>query len=147
MSGYIAIAGNLAMFALFGWMVSPIVIGPGPAIIMVTLLATHRRLIRPWLLALLTVMSTLTPWLLEIANVLDDRVTVSGNTLMLQTAAGQLDPDATLAGLFIYIVALIHLAALLSRLQDDDRRKVRRAMQLQSWQLRQLVPRPTSKPP
>ena len=147
LSGYIAIAGNLAMFALFGWMVSPIVIGPGPAIIMVTLLATHRRLIRPWLLALLTVMSTLTPWLLEIANVLDDRVTVSGNTLMLQTAAGQLDPDATLAGLFIYIVALIHLAALLSRLQDDDRRKVRRAMQLQSWQLRQLVPRPTSKPP
>lgn len=47
----------------------------------------------------------------------------------------------------IYIVALIYLAALLSRLQDDDRRKTRRAMQLQSWTLRQLVPRPTSRPP
>jgi len=36
---------------------------------------------------------------------------------------------------------------LMSRLQDDDRRKTRRALQLQAWQLRQLVPRPTSKPP
>jgi hypothetical protein len=99
------------------------------------------------MLALLTVFATLSPWLLELTNVLPDRTSVSGNTLMLQTAAGELDPNATLAGLFIYIVALIHLAALLARLQDDDRRKVRRAMQLQSWQLRQLVPRPTSKPP
>jgi serine/threonine-protein kinase len=147
LSGYLAIAGNFAMFALFGWMVSPIVIGPGPAIIMVTLLAPHRRLIRPWLLALMTVIATLSPWLLELAGVLPDRTSVSGHTLLLQTAAGELDPRATLAGLFIYIVALIHLAALLSRLQDDDRRKVRRAMQLQSWQLRQLVPRPTSRPP
>jgi serine/threonine-protein kinase len=147
LSGYLAITGNLAMFALFGWMVSPIVIGPGPAIVMVSLLATHRRLIRPWMLALLTVLATLTPWLLEIANVVPDRTSVSGNTLLLQTAAGQLDPSATLAGLCIYIVALIHLAALLARLQDDDRRKARRTLQLQSWQLRQLVPRPTSKPP
>ncbi|HEY5950756.1 MAG TPA: serine/threonine-protein kinase [Kofleriaceae bacterium] len=147
LSGYLAIVGNLSMFALFAWMVSPIVIGPGPAIIMVSLMATHRKLIRPWLLALLTVLATVSPWILEIANVLPVRTTVSGNTLLLQTAAGELDPNATLAGLFIYIVALIHLAALLSRLQDDDRRKVRRAMQLQSWQLRQLVPRPASKPP
>jgi eukaryotic-like serine/threonine-protein kinase len=146
-SGYLAITGNLAMFGLFGWMVSPIVIGPGPAIVMVSLMATHRRLIRPWMLALLTVLATTSPWLLELANVLPDRTSVSGNTLLLQTAAGELDPNATLAGLFIYLVALIHLAALLARLQDDDRRKVRRAMQLQSWQLRQLVPRPTSKPP
>ncbi len=147
LSGYLAVAGNLAMFALFAWMVSPIVIGPGPAVIMVTLMATHRRLIRPWLLAILTVLSTLSPWLLELTGFLPQRTYVSGNTLLLQTAAGELDPQATLAGLFIYIVALIHLAALLSRLQDDDRRKVRTAMQLQSWQLRQLMPRPTSKPP
>jgi hypothetical protein len=47
----------------------------------------------------------------------------------------------------MYLVALIHLAALLSRLQDNDRRRVRRAMQLQSWRRRQLVPRPVSKSP
>jgi eukaryotic-like serine/threonine-protein kinase len=147
LSGYLAIAGNLAMFVLFGWMVSPIVIGPGPAIIMVTLMAAHRRLIRPWLLALLTAAATLSPWILELAGVMATRTTVSGNSMILTTAATRLDPSATLAGLFIYTVALIHLGALLSRLQDDDRRKVRRAMQLQAWQLRQLVPRPSSRPP
>jgi hypothetical protein len=66
---------------------------------------------------------------------------------MLRTSAAHLDASATLAGLFIYIVALIHLAALLSKLQEDDRRRARRAMQLQDWQLRQLVPRMASKPP
>jgi serine/threonine-protein kinase len=147
LSGYIAITGNLAMFALFGYMVSPIVIGPGPAIVMVSLMATHRKLIPAWALALLTCAATLSPWLLELAGVLDTRISVSGSMLLLDTPAKHLDPDATLAGLFMYIVALIHLAALLARLQDDDRRGVRRTMQLQSWQLRQLVPRPTSRPP
>ncbi len=147
LSSYIAMAGNLAMFVLFGLLVSPLVIGPGPAVIMVSLMAAHRRLIRPWQLALLTAAATLSPWLLELAGVLDARVNVSGNMLVLRTAANELDPDATLVGMFIYIVALIHLAALLARLSDDDRRKVRRAMHLQSWQLRQLVPRVKSKPP
>jgi serine/threonine-protein kinase len=147
LSGYLSIAGNLLMFALLGWMVSPIVIGPGPAIIMVTLMAAHRRLIPTWVLAILTVAATLAPWILEIAGLTETRTDVSGNVLMLRTAAEHLDRSATLAGLFMYIVALTHLAALLSRLQDDDRRRVRRAMQLQSWQLRQLVPRPVSQPP
>jgi serine/threonine-protein kinase len=147
LSGYLSIAGNLLMFALLGWMVSPIVIGPGPAIIMVTLMAAHRRLIPSWVLALMTVLATLAPWIIEIAGLTETRTDVSGNVLMLRTAAEHLDRSATLAGLFMYIVALIHLAALLSRLQDDDRRRVRRAMQLQSWQLRQLVPRPVSKSP
>jgi serine/threonine-protein kinase len=148
LSGYLAMAGNVAMFALFGYMVSPFVIGPGPAIIMVTLLAPHRRLIPIWALALVTAIATLSPWLIELVGLVDgQRTAVSGNALVLKTAADHLDPAATLAGLFIYVVALIHLAALLSRLQDDDRRKARRAMQLQAWQLRQLVPRPVSKPP
>jgi hypothetical protein len=46
--------------------------------------------------------------------------------------------------IFIYVVALAGIAALLARLQDDDRREVRRAIQLQTWQLRELVPRATS---
>ena len=147
LSGYLGIAGNLAMFALLAWMISPIVVGPGPAVIMVTLMAAHRKLIRPWLLALLTVAATLTPWFLELAGVLPVRTTVRGAEIILHTEASALDPAGMLAALMIYVAALIHLAALLSRLQDDDRRQTRRAMQLQSWQLRQLVPRPTSKPP
>jgi len=147
LSGYIGLAGNLAMFALFAWMLSPVVVGPGPAVVTVTLMAAHRKLIRPWLLALLTVIATLSPWLLELAGVLPVRTTVHGGEIILHTQASALDPAGTLAALMVYIAALIHLAALMARLQDDERRRNRRAMQLQSWQLRQLVPRPTSKPP
>ncbi|HUJ62383.1 MAG TPA: serine/threonine-protein kinase [Kofleriaceae bacterium] len=146
-SGYLAIAGNLAMFALFAWMISPIVIGPGPAIVMVTLLAAHRRLIRPWLLAALTALATMFPWLLELAGWRAVSTTTSGSAITLHTAAGSLDPLATIIGMAIYVTALAHLAALLSRLQDDERRAARVALQLQSWQLRQLVPKPTSIPP
>jgi len=141
-ASYIAIAGNLAMFALFAWMITPIVFGPGPAIIMVTLMAAYRRMIAPWLLALMTALATLLPWLLDLG-----RTAIAGDAITVHTVAARLDPTAMTVGLCIYIVALIHLAALMSRLQDDDRRKTRRALQLQAWQLRQLVPRPTSKPP
>jgi hypothetical protein len=135
-SGYVAIAGNLAMFAIFATMVSPVVIGPGPAIIMITLLAAHRLLIAPWLLAALTVLATLLPWILQRTG-----VSVAGTDMILHTEATALDPFATIVGLVIYAVALAALATLLSLSQHDEQRAVRRMLQLQSWQLRQLVPR------
>ena len=146
LSGYIAIGGNAAMFALFAWMVSPVVIGPGPCILMITILVAHRRLIRPWLLAVLTVLATLAPWVVQLAHgVLP--ITATGTDIVLHTAASQLDPMATVVGLVIYLVALAALATLLSASQHDEQREVRRTLQLQSWQLRQLVPRVVSAPP
>jgi hypothetical protein len=47
----------------------------------------------------------------------------------------------------LYIGMLIHMAALFTRLVDDDRRETRRKMQTQTWQLRQLMPKPTTLPP
>jgi serine/threonine-protein kinase len=145
-SGYLAIAGNLVLFALFSWILTPMAIGPGPAIIMVTLLAAHRQMIPPWLCALLSVLATLSPLLLEAVGLTAARVSVIGGDIVLHTTATQLDPSATIVGFAMYIAVVIHLAALMGRLQDDDRRVVRRTMQLQSWQLRQLVPRPMSGP-
>ncbi|HTR55151.1 MAG TPA: serine/threonine-protein kinase [Kofleriaceae bacterium] len=140
-SGYVAITGNLAMFALFSWMVSPIVVGPGPAIIMITLLAAHRRLIHPWLLGLLSAAATLAPWILQLAGWVPSTTSVHGSDIIIHTAAGGLDPTATMVGLVVYITAIAGLAVLLSRLQELERVRIRRTAQLQSWQLRQLVPR------
>jgi hypothetical protein len=139
-SGYIAVAGNLAMFALFGWMVSPAVIGPGPAIVMITLLVAHRRLIHPWLLALLTVAATLAPWAVQLARG-ETPVEVHGSVMSLHTSATSLQALPTMIGLVTYLVALAVLATILSLSQHDEQREVRRRLQLQTWQLRQLVPR------
>ncbi len=140
LSGYIAITGNLLVFALFSWMVSPTILGPGPATIMVMLMATHRTLIRPTVLAILTALALLSPWLLAQVGLASPVAGVDGSSIVLHTAAQSLGHAPTLFALGLYLVALIALAALLGHLQEDDRRSVRRAMQLQSWQLRQLVP-------
>ena len=139
-SGYIAITGNLAMFAMFATMVSPAILGPGPPIIMITLLVAHRRLIAPWLLAPLTVLAVLAPWIWQFASG-EVPVTAEGTNIVLHTAATSLDPFATVVGLVVYVVALAALATLLSLSQHDEQREVRRALQLQSWMLGQLVPR------
>ncbi len=140
LSGYIAIAGNLMVFALFAWMVSPVILGPGPGTVMVMLMATHRSLIRTPILAALTALAILSPWVLAQFGLAPPIASVDGAAIQLHTAAGVLGHGPTLFALGLYLLALIGLAALLGHLQEDDRRSVRRAMQLQSWQLRQLVP-------
>jgi hypothetical protein len=139
-SGYIAITGNLAMFALFSTMVSPAILGPGPPIIMITLLIVHRRLIHPWLLAGLTLLSVLSPWIWQFAQGMEP-VSSMGTNIVLHTEATTLDPFATVIGLVVYGVALAALATLLSLSQHDEQREVRRTLQVQSWMLRQLMPR------
>ncbi len=46
-----------------------------------------------------------------------------------------------MVGLVIYLAALAVMATLLSLSHHDEQREVRRKLQLQTWQLRQLVPR------
>ena len=145
---YVAIACNIAMFALFSIVASPVVMGPGPAIIMITLLATQRQLIPLWLVALLTSIATASPWILELAGLIGPVISVEGSNLILHTmSSDSLTLSSTLFGAIFYIIGVAQLASLLARLQDDDRRKVRRQMTMQSWQLRQLMPRATTIPP
>ncbi len=143
-SGYLAIAANLLMIALLSRIVSPFLIGAGPATVIVMLLANHRRLINTWLLAGLTVLATLAPWLLELAGVLSRHAFIEGDSFIFRTTAGKLDAMGALFGLVLYIVALIGMATLLARIQDTERRGVRRNLQIQAWQLKALMPRQDS---
>ncbi|CAN5912300.1 hypothetical protein BH11MYX3_BH11MYX3_15510 [soil metagenome] len=143
-SGYLAITANLLMIALLSRIVSPFLIGAGPATVIVMLLANHRRLINTWLLAGLTVLATLTPWLLELVGVLSPHAFVEGDSFIFRTAAGNLNTMGALFGLVLYIVVLIGLATLLARIQDNERRAVRRNLQVQAWQLKALIPRQES---
>ena len=146
LSGYLAITANLAMIALLSRIVSPFLIGAGPATVIVMLLANHRRLINTWLLAALCVFATLFPWILELWGVLSPRAFVQGDTFYLTTGGSNLNEFAALFGLVLYIVVLIVLATVLSRIQDNERRKVRRDLQIQAWQLKELIPRHDNQP-
>ncbi|HEY3804262.1 MAG TPA: serine/threonine-protein kinase [Kofleriaceae bacterium] len=139
-AGYFSIGGNLFMFGLFAYLVTPVALGPGPAVVLVMVMAQHRIFTRPIWLALLGVGATLSPWLLGALGVLHSQVHTAGRAIVLDTMAPDLANGPTIAGLTAYALALVGIAALLARLQDDERRWVRRAMQLHAWQLRQLVP-------
>jgi len=69
---------------------------------------------------------------------------VQGDSFVLQTGASSLNEFAALFGLVLYIVVLIVLATVLSRIQDNERRGVRRNLQIQAWQLKELIPRQES---
>ncbi len=144
LSGYLAITANLAMIALLSRIVSPFLIGAGPATVIVMLLSNHKRLINTWLLAGLSVVATLLPWALELVGVLSPRAFVTHDAFILQTGAGGLNEMGALFGLVLYIVVLIGLATLLSRIQDNERRGVRRNLAIQAWQLKELIPRQES---
>jgi hypothetical protein len=146
LSGYVSILGNLGLFALLAWILTPALVGPGPAIMLVMLLVPYRLLRRPWPIALACALATLSPWWLQSVG-MPSRMSLEGADVILHTAATNLDPAATFVALALYIGILIHMAAYYSRLADDDRREIRRTMQLQTWQLRQLMPRATTLPP
>ena len=147
LSGYLAIAANLTMIALLSRIVSPFLIGAGPATVIVMLLANHRRLINTWLLAALSTIATLLPWALELVGVLSPRAFVTSDAFVLHTGSGGLNEMGALFGLVLYIVVLIGLATVLSRIQDNERRAVRRNLAIQAWQLRELIPRQESNAP
>jgi len=132
LSGYLSIGANLAMFGLYSYLVSPVVLGPALAVVLVMLLGQHRIFTRPLWLALLGLGATLVPWLLH-------PVDTRGRDIVLHTNAGALDPSATDLGLLIYAVVVVLLASILASLQDDERRAGRLALKTQAWQLRQLV--------
>ena len=144
LSGYLAIGANLAMIALLSRVVSPFLIGAGPATVIVMLLANHKRLINTWLLSGMCMAATLLPWFLELIGGLSPRAFVEGDAFILRTGAGGLNEMGALVGLVLYIVVLIGLATVLSRIQDNERRGVQRNLAIQAWQLKELIPRQES---
>ena len=140
-SGYLAIAANLALISLLAWLINPFLVGAGPGTIMVMVLATHQRLIKTWLLALLAAIATLAPWALEQAGVLATRSFAEGNRFVFHTAAEQLESVPAMFGLAAYVIAMLAAAMFVGRAQDNERRGERRSLQIQAWQLRELVPR------
>jgi len=146
LSGYLAIAANLALMALLAFIINPFVIGAGPGIIMVMVLATHQRLIKTWLLALLAAIATLAPWFLEQLGAFASRTSAEGSIFVFRTAANELLPFPALLALAGYVTAMLAAALFVGRAQDNERRGERRSLQIQAWQLRELVPRAETSP-
>ncbi len=138
---YVGLAGNLLMIVLFARLISPFVCVPGIAVILAMTTATHPRLAPAWVVFAVVVSAVLVPWLVELAGVVRTTTVVAGDALISHTAATPLDGPIAMVGLVLYMLLLIGMAVMLARSLTNERRATQRIVQIQTWQLGQLVAR------
>ncbi len=139
-AGYIIIIANGLMVALLARIGTPFLVAPGIAVVTAMSVASHPRLIRAWLLGAMLVAAVITPWVLEQVGALSPTMTFDGPSLILRSSAGVLDPTGTIAVMVLYVIAIVTLGIMLARAQSAARRVAQRTVELQAWQLHQLMP-------
>ncbi len=138
--GYTGLVGNSAMTMLFSWVATPFLIAPSLAVITAMSIATHPRVAKGWVLVVVIATSVLLPFFLEVIHVLPRSTLISGDTLTLRTAASGLEGRTTTITLVLYVIALLSMGVILAKSLTSNRRAAQRLVQIQAWQLRQLVP-------
>jgi serine/threonine-protein kinase len=136
-------------FALSGWLLTiaslsitltPFSVMQGLVVVVAVLAAvTPPAFIRAWVLIALVVTAALTPWFLTLIDVLPRDFAVVGNTIVLTHAGDHLDPTITQCAVTAAIMGLTTIAVITVRSIVNDRRDSQRKVEIQAWQLRQLV--------
>ncbi len=136
-----AIAANMLIVALASRIVSPFLIAPA-AVIMLAMLFAMQPIVRHVLLLWAGfVAAVLVPWACELLGWLSPTTTFVGDHMILTAPAAHFEPVFAQLTLALFVTALPALAIGLARSVALDRRRMQRALQIQAWQLRQLVPR------
>jgi len=136
---YTGLLGNSLMTLLLAWAATPFFIAPSLGVVTAMSIATHPRVARAWVLITVVGCSVLSPLLLELTGVIPQSTFVGGDTLTLHTAASELEHTTTMITLVLYVITLLSMAVILAKSLTSDRRTAQRIVQIQSWQLRQLV--------
>ena len=136
---WLSLAGNLAMLFLFARLVGPFTAAPGIAVIFAMTIAAHPRIARGPVLAAVICAAVLLPWLFGVIGVGPEATSIHGASLVFHTAAESLDRGAANFGLVAYVILLIGMAVFLTRLATGHRRTAQHKLQIQAWQLQQLV--------
>ena len=138
--GYVTFVANSLVIAIVARATSPFLIAPGLALLSVMLYSVHPRIGRAWFLWATSAAVVMLPWVAELVGLLSPTTLVKENTLVLHLAAQSLDSTIIRIGLAVYVLFVLALATVMPRALATQRLAMARALQLQSWQLRQLVP-------
>jgi serine/threonine-protein kinase len=137
---YTGLVGNSLMAMLYAWAATPFLVAPSLGVVTAMSIATHPRVARPWIIVAVIAAGVLAPLGLEFAGVLPQSTLFSGDTVMLHPAVTGLEHTTTMITFVLYVIVLLAMAVVLARSLTGDRRAAQRIVQVQSWQLRQLVP-------
>ncbi|HEV7553986.1 MAG TPA: serine/threonine-protein kinase [Kofleriaceae bacterium] len=135
-----SLAGNIIMLALLSRIATPFLIAPGLGALIVMVVMAHPRMGKAWFLCGICCLALLGPFLLETVGLLSPTTVVVGDGFRLHTAAAALHPAGTLIAMSLFTPFVLAVAALLARSNANRQREAQRVIQLQAWQLRQLMP-------
>ncbi|HEV7554278.1 MAG TPA: hypothetical protein VGO00_02420, partial [Kofleriaceae bacterium] len=138
-AGRIAFVGWAILTAVVSSMLSPFLLAVGLVPVIAMTFATHPAVVPRGVLFAVVSIAALGPWLLG-----PDLLSVSGHDIIIHATTSWLDPVAVRIGLATFVVSTALTGVILARGLTEDRRAVQRRVEIQAWQLRQLVPEPTT---
>jgi serine/threonine protein kinase len=137
---YASFVANVLLIALFARILTPFLVAPGVALVTLMVYASHPRLGNGWVLAAGCASGVLVPLAIELAGWAATTTAVDGARIVMTLPTTGVDPTVAIAGLSFYVIVILSMSMLLSRLQAVEQRRMQRKLQLQAWQLRQLAP-------
>jgi len=126
---------------LFGRIFGPILIVPSMSVILAMTMATDPLVIRrPWIGIALSVATLLVPLALELGGVNERTFAIEHGAIALRSAVVRYDDWRVLALVVTAVVGTTAAASLYSRALAKSRREARRAVAIQAWHLRKMLP-------
>ena len=136
-----AVGGNLILLAWIAYLVSPFLIVPGLAVVLIMATVTHLRFVRMVTVVALSVVALLAPFVLGLLGVLPSTVDIHASSIELHTQATELSPVGTIVVMVSMMCMMFTSSGLIATSDARARRAAQRAVQIQKWQLDQLLPR------
>ncbi len=137
---YLNAAINALLIGVVCRMVGPFIIAPTLVLVTLMAYASHPRFGKIPILAGILSASVLVPWFLELVGALDPTYRFEGGALTLTSPVLQFSSVPVQLAMALVLVALIAVVAVLTRGLAMRQRDAARKLELQAWQLRQIVP-------
>ena len=138
-----------AFVTMLSRMYSPFIVAPGIAALIGMMMMSTPLFRQRWLLATtiaLLGLAVIAPYLLEIIGALSPTITIANEQIHISNLAVRVHPLQTGVGLAGFAIGIIGVATTLSWIVVGRDAATQRQLQIQAWQLRQLVPEPADIP-
>src|SRR5262245_21489769 len=104
--------------------------------------AVHPRFGRIGVISVILSAGVAAPWLLEVVGVLEPTYHFEGGAIVLATPSITFAPTPVLLAFAVLLVVNSAITAVLIRTMAYRQREVAKQIELQAWQLRQIMPTP-----
>ena len=130
---------NAIVIGLICRIVGPFIVAPTLATTTLMAYAAHPRFGKISIVGAILGAGIVVPWLLELVGVLTPTYQFVAGTIVLRSPVIEFHALPVQLGLLLLLVALFGVVAVLCRTMAERQRESSRQLELQAWQLRQLV--------